>query len=121
MKKKVQDSTGTFEALLSEPVKPTYILRLYVTGTTARSARAIANVRKICDEYLPDRCRLEVIDLYQQPELARAEQIVAAPTLIRELPRPVRRVLGDMSKTEHVLVVLGLRQRAGIAPPETAI
>ncbi len=108
MKKKTQDSTSVFEALLNEPAQPEYVLQLYVTGTTVRSARAIANVRKICDQHLHGRYRLEVIDLYQQPQLAQAEQIIAAPTLIKQLPVPVRRVLGDMSKTERVLVVLGL-------------
>ncbi len=108
MNKKTQDSTQAFEALLNEPVQPEYVLQLYVTGTTVRSARACANVWKICDQYLNGRYRLEVIDLYQQPQLAQAEQIIAAPTLIKQLPVPVRRVLGDMSKTERVLVVLGL-------------
>ncbi len=100
-----------------------YVLRLYVTGTTLRSARAIANVRKICEQYLPGHHRLEVIDLYQQPELAQADQIVAVPTLIKELPRPVRRVLGDMSKTENVLIVLGLSKKPPtdiLAPEEPA-
>src|SRR5512140_3677378 len=87
-----------YAKLLSERPNATYVLRLYVTGTTARSVRAIANMKKICDEHLPGRYRLEVIDLYQQPELAQMQQIVAAPTLVKELPLPVRRVLGDMSK-----------------------
>ncbi len=119
MKKKVKDSTAEYEALLSRSDQPSYVLRLYVTGTTPRSARAIASVRKICDEHLHGRYRLEVIDLYQQPELAQAEQIVAAPTLIRKLPEPVRRVLGDMSKTERMLIVLGLPQQPANDSPET--
>ena len=119
MKAKRRLSTEAFEALLKHPPEQEYVLRLYVTGTTARSARAISNVRKICDEHLGGRYRLEVIDLYQQPELARAQQIVAAPTLIKQLPLPVRRVLGDMSRTEHVLVVLGLQPHSAASRPET--
>ncbi len=119
MKKKVQDSTAAYEALLKESDQSSYVLRLYVTGTTPRSARAIANVKKICDQHLPGRYRLEVIDLYQQPQLAQAEQIIAAPTLVRQLPLPVRRVLGDMSKTERMLIVLGLAQEPVIDSPET--
>ena len=118
MIKKVQDSTDAFEALLNGSAQPEYVLRLYVTGTTARSVRAIANVRKICEQHLRGHYRLEVIDLYQQPQLAKVEQIVAAPTLIRKLPLPVRRVLGDMSKTERMLVVLGLPQRPEDDSPE---
>ncbi len=120
MKKKVQDSTASFEALLDGSVQPEYVFRLFVTGTTARSSRAIANVKKICDQYLQGRYKLEVIDLYQQPQLAQSEQIVAAPTLIRRLPLPVRKVLGDMSRTERMLVVLGLQRAPEEEPPAEA-
>ncbi len=120
MKKKVQDSTASFEALLDGSVQPEYVLRLFVTGTTARSLRAIAAVKKICDQHLKGRYKLEVIDLYQQPQLAKAEQIIAAPTLIRRLPLPVRKVLGDMSKTERMLVVLGLPQPPAEEAPAEA-
>lgn len=85
-----------------------YVLRLYVTGMTPRSARAVRNLRSICDEHLRDRCDLEVIDIYQQPVLTRADQIVAAPTLIRRLPLPMRRIIGDMSDRERVLAGLDL-------------
>ncbi len=113
MAKKLKGSIEVFAHVL-ENAKPTeYILRLYVTGTTLRSTRAIANVKKICEQNLAGHYQLEVIDLYQQPQRAQAEQIIAAPTLIRQLPLPVRRVLGDMSKTERVLVVLGIRPKAG--------
>jgi circadian clock protein KaiB len=88
-----------------------YVLRLYVTGFTPRSTLAIANVRKICDEHLADRYELEVIDLYQQPGLAKEEQIVAAPTLIKTLPLPLRRIIGDMSNTEKVLTGMDLKPR----------
>lgn len=87
-----------------------YVLRLYVTGMTSRSTRAIENVRKICEEHLAGRYDLEVIDIYQQPTLAKGEQIIAAPTLIKKLPLPLRRVIGDMSGTDRVLVGLDLRR-----------
>lgn len=87
-----------------------YLLRLYVAGLTTRSSTAIRNLRKICDEHLRDRCTLEVIDIYEHPTLARGEQIVAAPTLIKELPAPLRRLIGDMADTERVLVGLDLRR-----------
>jgi circadian clock protein KaiB len=85
-----------------------YVLRLYVTGMTARSARAIKNLQVICDEYLHGRYDLDVIDIYQQPVLTKGEQIIAAPTLIKKLPLPLRRLVGDMSDRERVLVGLDL-------------
>ena len=85
-----------------------YILRLFVTGMTSRSSRAVSNLRAICDEYLEGRYDLEVIDIYQQPVLTKGEQIVAAPTLIKKLPLPMRRIIGDMSNREHVLLGLDL-------------
>jgi circadian clock protein KaiB len=85
-----------------------YVLRLYVTGMTDRSSRAINNLRTICDEYLDGRYDLEVIDIYQQPALTRGEQIVAAPTLIKKLPLPMRRIIGDMSNRDGVLLGLDL-------------
>ena len=88
--------------------KQRYVLRLFVTGMTARSARAIQNVRVICDERLAGRYDLEVIDLYQQPVLARDEQVIAAPTLVKKLPLPLRRIIGDMSERDRVLDGLGI-------------
>jgi circadian clock protein KaiB len=85
-----------------------YVLRLYVAGQTPKSVRAITNIRKICEENLKGRYVLDVIDLYQQPQLAQGEQIIAVPTLIRELPLPLRRIIGDMSNTERVLIGLNL-------------
>lgn len=85
-----------------------YVLRLFVTGSTPNSIRAIANLRQICAEYLGGNYDLEVVDLYQQPELAEGNQIVAAPTLIKKLPAPVRRFIGDMSDTERVLIGLDI-------------
>ncbi len=86
-----------------------YTLRLYVTGLTHNSRRAIANIKKICEEHLHGRYDLEVVDIYQQPTLAEGEQILAAPTLIKKLPLPLRRFIGDMSNTERILVGLDLR------------
>ena len=85
-----------------------YVLRLYVTGMTSRSARAVKNLQAICDEYLAGRYDLEVIDIYQQPVLTRGEQIIAAPTLIKKLPLPMRRIIGDMSNRDRVLLGLDL-------------
>lgn len=85
-----------------------WILRLYVAGQTARSLRAVANIQKICAEQLDGRYQLEVIDLYQQPELARGEQLVALPALIKRLPVPLRMIIGDLSNTEQVLIGLDL-------------
>jgi len=93
---------------------PEYVLRLYVTGTTPNSLSAIANIKKICEEHLEGRYGLQVIDLYQQPSLAKGEQIIATPTLIKKLPLPLRRIIGDMSSTERVLVGLDLRKKATI-------
>lgn len=87
-----------------------YLLRLYITGTTPRSNEAIRNIRKICEEELKGRYDLEVIDVYQQPELAKKEQILAAPTLIRKLPLPLRKLVGDMSNREKVIVGLEIVQ-----------
>ena len=81
-------------------------LRLYVTGMTPRAQDAIRNIKKICEEELQGRYELEVVDIYQQPELAKKEQILAAPTLIRELPLPLRKLVGDMSNKEKVIVGL---------------
>jgi circadian clock protein KaiB len=88
-----------------------YLLRLYVTGATARSTRAIANIKTICERLLPGAYQLEVVDIYQQPELARTAQLVAAPTLLRTEPPPERRVVGDLSDEARVVAGLGLRGR----------
>lgn len=87
------------------------LLRLYIAGTSIRSTRAIQNARKICDEYLEGRYQLEVIDIFQQPALARDHQILAVPTLIRALPVPLRRFIGDLSQQEVVLFGLDLKQK----------
>jgi circadian clock protein KaiB len=89
-----------------------YLLRLYVTGTTAKSMRAIDNVRRICEQHLNGRYTLEVIDLYTHLPLARGDQIIAAPTLIKRLPAPLRKLIGDMSDEQRVLVGLDLKPRS---------
>jgi circadian clock protein KaiB len=88
-----------------------YVLRLYVTGATARSRRAIVNINAICREHLQGKYDLEVIDIHQKPALAKDEQIVAAPTLIKQLPLPLRRIIGDLSDRESVLFGLDLKRR----------
>lgn len=88
-----------------------YVLRLYVTGMTPRSSRAIATIKSICEEHLEGRYDLEVIDIYQCPHLARDEQIIATPTLVKKLPAPLRRFIGDLSDEERVLFGLDLRQK----------
>ena len=87
-----------------------YVLRLYVTGATPRSMRAISNIRKICEEHLEGRYDLEVVDITEYPVLAKGEQIIAAPTLIKKLPLPMRRFIGDLSQTDRILLGLDLRE-----------
>lgn len=87
-----------------------WVLRLYVTGSTPQSVRAIANIKKICEEHLKGRYDLEVTDLYQKPNLAQGEQIIAVPTLLKKLPLPLRRIIGDMSNINRVLIGLDLRE-----------
>ena len=107
-KKQMQDSTQAFERQLASKRKKPYVLRLYVTGTTPQSVRAIANIKKLCEIHLKGRYELDVVDLYQQPQLAQGEQIIAAPTLVKKLPLPQRRIIGDMSMSERVLAGLDL-------------
>jgi circadian clock protein KaiB len=86
----------------------TYVLRLYVAGQTPKSMAAIANLKKICEEHLAGRYQLQMIDLLKDPKLARGDQILAIPTLVKKLPEPVRKIIGDLSNTERVLVGLDL-------------
>jgi circadian clock protein KaiB len=99
-----------FEAAAAALDQARYVLRLYVTGTTRNSERAIVNVRKICEEHLRGRYDLEIVDISQHPTLAEGEQIIAAPTLIKKLPLPLRRFIGDMSQTERILLGMDLRK-----------
>jgi len=84
-------------------------LRLYVAGETAKSVAAVANLNRICNEHLPGQFTIEVVDLLKQPQLARGDQIIAIPTLVRKLPNPMRKIIGDLSNTEKTLVGLQLR------------
>jgi circadian clock protein KaiB len=102
------NSADEFENSLLKSDAENYVLRLYVTGMTPKSVRAIENIRKICEENLKGRYELEVIDIYQQPEYAQKEEIIAAPTLIKKLPLPLRRFIGDMSNKEKILLGLNL-------------
>ena len=90
---------------------PEYSLCLYVSGSTLNSARAVENIKWVSEQHLKSRYNLQVIDVYQQPDLARADQIVAVPTLIKRFPFPLRRLIGDLSNTENVLLTLGLNPR----------
>jgi len=91
------------------PDQEVYILRLYVAGQTRKSLAAFANLKKICEEHLGSRYRIEVIDLLENPHLAKGDQILAVPTLVRKLPPPIKKIIGDLSNTERVLVGLDLR------------
>ena len=93
---------------LAPPVPKDYVLRFFVTGTTPRSTTSIINVRKFCDRFLEGHYELEVVDIYQQPTAARDEQIIAAPTLIKSLPLPLRRLVGDFSDQDRVAAGLDL-------------
>jgi circadian clock protein KaiB len=102
------DSTAEFEKILQSASTEKYLLRLYVTGMTPKSIKAIESIRKICEENLKGRYELEVIDVYQQPEYAKKEQIIAAPTLIKRLPLPLRKFIGDMSDKDKILLGLNV-------------
>ena len=107
----LQDTTEAYEMTYLETDKGNYVLRLYVSGMTPNSQRAIENVRKICAEHLEGRYQLEIIDIYQQPIFAKEGQIVATPTLVKELPEPLRKFVGDLSQTERILLGLDIRTR----------
>ncbi len=106
-----KEPQGTFEKAVDDYNREIYILRLYITGTTPKSLNAIANIKKICEEHLQGRYDLEVVDIYQQPSLAAGEQIIAVPTLIKKLPLPLRKLIGDMSDAEHILLGLDLHPK----------
>jgi circadian clock protein KaiB len=98
-----------FEKLVTELSRPRYLFRLYIAGGASRSSQAVTNVRRICEQYLAGCYELEVIDVYQQPAATKAADLIALPTLIKELPLPSRRFVGDMSNTERIVVGLRLR------------
>jgi circadian clock protein KaiB len=93
------------------PKEQVYQLRLYVAGQTPKSVLAFTNLKQICEEHLHGRYEIEIIDLLQDPQLARGDQILAVPTLVRRLPEPIKKIIGDLSNTERVLVGLDLRVR----------
>lgn len=109
-KKAVVIDKDDFRVAVNKMENENYLLRLYVTGMTPQSVVAIENLKQICEEHLKGRYNLEVIDLYKNPSLAAGEQIIAAPTLIKKLPLPLRRVIGDMSNIDRVLVGLDLKE-----------
>jgi len=102
---------GELELSGSHSRQAKYVLRLYVSGSTLKSALAVENIKRICEQHLKNRYDLEVIDIYQQPNLARDEQIVVVPTLIKRLPPPLRRLIGDLSNLKKVLFGLDLKIR----------
>jgi circadian clock protein KaiB len=113
IKTRLRSATKAFEeAVKSSALKRAkYILRLYVSGSSPRSLRAVYNLKKLCEEHLPEDYDLEVIDIYENPGAAREEQIVAAPTLVKRLPRPLRKFVGDLSNTQKILVGLDVYKR----------
>ena len=112
MKKKDSETTEAFEKLAAgTPAEERYVLRLYVTGMTPRSTEAFATIKALCEDRLQGRYELEVIDIYQHPQLAIDEQIIAVPTLVKMLPAPLRRLVGDLSNEERVLLGLDLRRK----------
>jgi len=101
-------SFESFSEAADELENPHYVLRLFVTGMTPRSTRAIRAVRTLCEQRLKDRFELEIVDVYQQPQMIQEEQILATPTLIKYQPAPLRRIIGDMSDTHRLCFGLGL-------------
>ena len=104
MKKRKPTIAEQFNRVLVNSKEEDYLLNLYIAGTTARSIRAIATLKALCEEHLPGRYILEVIDIYQHPGLAKGEQIIAVPTLIKKLPLPLRRFIGELTDIERILV-----------------
>lgn len=102
-------STGKGKKTKSDATEEIWNLRLYVAGQTRKSIMAFANLKKICEEHLAGKYRIEVIDLIKNPQLAKGDQIVALPTLVRKLPEPIKKIIGDLANTERVLVGLDIR------------
>ena len=113
LKAKFRNASGVFEDALKAGAfrRAKYILRLYVTGSSARSLRAVSNLKKLCEEHLSDDYDLEIIDIYKDPSAARDEQIIAAPTLVKTLPSPLRKFVGDLSNTQKILAGLDIYTR----------
>jgi len=112
LRSRLRTTTENFEEAIKGGAlkRARYILRLYVTGSTGRSLQAVYNLKKICEEHLPDY-DLEVIDIYKDPEAAREAQVIAAPTLVKKLPLPIRKFVGDLSNTQKILVGLDIYKR----------
>ncbi len=107
--KKKHPDTRDFEKALNKRDQRRYVLHLFVAGITPRSLQAVERVRQLCEEHLPGRYELEVVDIYQHPDKARREQIIAAPTLVKDLPLPLRKFVGDLTDRERVLVGLDIK------------
>src|SRR5215217_9465035 len=108
-----RNATEAFEDALNRArlSRAKYIFRLYVSGSSTRSLRAIYNLKKLCEEYLGDDYDLKVIDIYKNPDAAREEQIIAAPTLVKQLPQPLRHFIGDLSNTKRLLIGLDIHEK----------
>ena len=113
--KSIADQSIEWMQALAQVGNEKYSLRLYVTGTTPKSICAITNVKKICETHLKGRYKLQVVDIYQQPALAKDEQIIAAPTLIKSLPLPLRKFIGDMTRSDRILIGLDLPRSKRLA------
>ena len=109
-------ATEAMEQSLARQDKEKYVLKLYITGMTPRSQEALRNLQKVCREYLGDNYELQVIDIYQQPTLAKGDQIIAVPTLVKKLPLPLRRLIGDLSQEDRI--ILGLDLKPTSPPPQ---
>ena len=107
--RKPTKAQADLESALAKRQTERYVLRLYIAGMTPRSTLAVQNIRTFCEQHLEGRYDLQVVDIYQHPVLAEGEQIIAAPTLVKKLPLPLRRFIGDMSNTERILVGMDLR------------
>lgn len=118
MTKKVRDQVEVFEQAIKDSKEKKYVLRLYVAGATQKSTESIMNIKRICEEYLKGRYELEVIDIYQQPVLAKGEQVIAVPTLVKQLPPPLRKFIGSMANVDRILIGLDLKPKDEKPEPE---
>ena len=109
-------ATETMEQALAHKSKEKYVLKLYITGMTPRSQEALRNIKRILHEHLGDNYELEVIDIYQQPSLAKGDQIIAVPTLVKKLPTPIRKLIGDLSQEDRILLGLDLKPKSPPPP-----
>jgi circadian clock protein KaiB len=110
--KRILTANKAMEQALTRQATEKYVLKLYITGMTPRSQEALRNLEKVCREYLGDNYELEVIDIYQQPALAKGDQIIAVPTLIKKLPQPLRRLIGNLSQEDRIILGLNLKPKS---------